>query len=60
MDPLKFSQTHQTLIDATLSPWLDSQESNCVTKRKFGDLRVRSQHSALKGVEGRAKASGLD
>jgi len=28
--------------DATPSPLLDSQESNYVTKRKFGDLRVRS------------------
>ncbi len=46
--------------DATLSPLLDSQESNYVTKRKFGDLRVRSQHSAQKGVEGRAEAPGLD
>jgi hypothetical protein len=46
--------------DSTPSPLLDSQESNYVTKRKFGDLRVCSQHSALKGVEGRAKAPGLD
>jgi len=46
--------------DATPSPLLDSQESNYVTKRKFGDLRVRFQHSTLKGVEGRVEAPGLD
>jgi len=48
------------LADATPSPLLDPQESNYVTKRKFEDLRVRSQHSALKGVDGRVKAPGLD
>jgi hypothetical protein len=47
-----------TFFDATTSPLLDSQEPNYVTKRKFGDLKVRSQHSALKGVEGRAKVPG--
>ncbi len=53
-----FSKYFSCLIiyDVTPSPLSESQESNYVTKRKFGDLRVRSQHSTLKGVEGRAQA----
>jgi len=41
------------VLDATPSPLLDSQKSNYVTKRKVGDLRVRSQHLALSTKRGR-------
>jgi len=45
--------------DATPSPLLDSQKSNYVTKRKFGDLRVRSQHSTLSTKRGRGACWGF-
>ncbi len=38
--------------DATPSPKLGPRWASASKMRKYGDLRVRSQHSALKGVEG--------
>jgi len=46
-----------TEIDATPSPKLGPRWPNS-RRWKFGDLRVRFQHSTLRGVEGRAEAPG--
>jgi hypothetical protein len=46
------------LYDALPSPKLGPSWALASKKRNYEDLRVRSQHSALKGMEGHAKASG--